>query len=133
MNGKDSRATAGERGEDPQLKTLRSSAAAPPVYTVVLAIIPLCAASYIVATRFTDYRHHAFDLIFGTLIGMTTAIIGFRWFHAPIRTGAGWSWGPRSAEKAFGVGVGVQSYADDSLLHTYRVPEHDLEIGQREI
>lgn len=32
-------------------------------------------------------------------------------YHLPMTRGAGWSWGPRDADKAFGVGVGVTSYA----------------------
>lgn len=33
-------------------------------------------------------------------------------YHLPVRRGAGWSWGPRSVDKAWGVGVGVPSYGD---------------------
>lgn len=33
-------------------------------------------------------------------------------YHLPVRRGAGWSWGPRNTDKAWGVGVGVPSYAD---------------------
>ena len=49
----------------------------------------------------------------------------FRWYHAPIRQGAGWSWGPRSPAKAFGVGLGVQGYAGDEGLKR----NDDLERG----
>ena len=33
-------------------------------------------------------------------------------YHLPVTRGAGWSWGPRNADRAWGVGVGVSSYAD---------------------
>ena len=33
-------------------------------------------------------------------------------YHLPVTRGAGWSWGPRNADKAWGVGVGVANYAD---------------------
>ncbi|MCJ1475992.1 hypothetical protein MMC13_004656 [Lambiella insularis] len=94
-----------------QSRTLRSQAAAPPTYLLVVAFIPIAAAIYISSTRFSDFYHHGFDIIFGSLMGFLLAWGSFRWYHAPIRRGAGWSWGPRSTEKAWGIGMGVQSYA----------------------
>ncbi|PSN73013.1 PAP2 domain-containing protein [Corynespora cassiicola Philippines] len=89
---------------------IRYQAAAPPVYTLVLVLIPFTSAIYITSTRFTDFRHHGFDLIFGSMIGILTAWFSFRWYHLPISRGAGWAWGPRSYERAWGIGVGVGSY-----------------------
>lgn len=91
----------------------RSQAAAPPAYLFILPLIPLCLATYISTTRFSDFRHHGFDIIFGSLIGIVSSSISFRMYHLPIRRGAGWSWGPRSASKAFGIGVGVPGYGGD--------------------
>lgn len=88
----------------------RYQAAAPPVYTLILILIPIGAAIYICSTRFTDYRHFGFDLIFGSLIGITTSWFSFRWYHLPVTRGAGWSWGPRSYKRSWGIGVGVGSY-----------------------
>lgn len=89
---------------------LRNQAAAPPAYTLVIALIPICAAIYICSTRYSDFRHHGFDILFGSFIGVVCAYFSFRWYHLPIRRGAGWSWGVRSRERAWGVGVGVTGY-----------------------
>ncbi|KAF2266810.1 PAP2-domain-containing protein [Lojkania enalia] len=89
---------------------IRNQAAAPPVYTLVLVLVPICAAIYITSTRFTDYRHFGFDLLFGSFIGTTCAWFSFRWYHLPVRQGAGWAWGPRSYQRSWAIGVGVGSY-----------------------
>lgn len=70
----------------------------------------MLSAIYVCSTRFTDFRHFGFDLLFGSLIGITCAWFSFRWYHLPITRGAGWAWGPRSYERAWGIGVGVGSY-----------------------
>lgn len=95
---------------DEAVVPIRYQAAAPPVYTLVFVLVPICAAIYITSTRFTDYRHFGFDMLFGTLIGITCAWFSFRWYHLPITRGAGWAWGPRSYERAWGIGVGRGSY-----------------------
>lgn len=89
---------------------MRYQNAAPPVYTLVLILVPVGAAIYIASTRFTDFRHFGFDLLFGSLIGITCATFSFRLYHLPITRGAGWAWGPRSYERAWGIGVGRGSY-----------------------
>lgn len=89
---------------------IRYQAAAPPVYTLVLVLVPIAAAIYITSTRFTDYRHFGFDLLFGSFIGIISSWFSFRWYHLPITRGAGWSWGPRSYQRSWGIGVGVGSY-----------------------
>lgn len=89
---------------------IRYQSAAPPVYTLALVLTPVLSAIYVCSTRFTDFRHFGFDLLFGSLIGITCAWFSFRWYHLPITRGAGWAWGPRSYERAWGIGVGVGSY-----------------------
>jgi len=89
---------------------LRYQNAAPPVWTIALPLIPIGAAIYIAATRFTDFRHFGFDLLFGSFIGITTSWTSFRFYHLPITRGAGWAWGPRSYDRAFGIGVGRGTY-----------------------
>ena len=101
------------RSESSLPRVLRSQAAAPPTYLLVIAFIPICIATYIVSTRYSDFKHHGFDIIFGSLMGFSLAWGSFRLYHAPIRRGAGWSWGPRNVQKAWGIGVGVQGYADN--------------------
>ena len=99
---------------------VRRQAAAPPIYLLVLAIVPFGGSVFIAGSRWWDFRHHAFDILFGYLIGTITAIFAFRWYHLPISRGAGWAWGPRSHDKAFWAGVGSYSYATDHLRGQYR-------------
>lgn len=96
--------------ENDAVVPIRYQSAAPPVYTLVLILTPVGTAIYVASTRFTDFRHFGFDLLFGSLIGITTAWFSFRWYHLPITRGAGWAWGPRSYQRAWGIGVGVGSY-----------------------
>lgn len=111
---------------------LRNQAAAPPTYLLVIAFVPIGAAIYISSTRYSDFRHHGFDIIFGSLMGFALAWFSFRWYHLPIRQGAGWSWGARSRDRAFAIPVGVHGYvghegwekekgSDDADLETGRI------------
>ncbi len=103
----------------------RKQAAAPPTYLLILPLIPISVATYVASTRFSDFRHHGFDIIFGSSMGTIFSYISFRMYHMPIRRGAGWSWGSRSASRAWGIGVGVQGYVGDEG-HTKK---RDLEVG----
>lgn len=94
------------------INLFRHQSAAPPVYLLIPALVPICAAVYISSTRYTDFRHQGFDIIFGATMGFVLAWASFRMYHLPVRRGAGWSWGPRSIDHAWGAGVGVSSYAD---------------------
>lgn len=89
---------------------IRNQAAAPPTWTVVLAVFPVAVAIYICTTRYAQFKHFGFDLLGGSTIGVVSAWVGFRWYHLPIRQGAGWAWGARSRDRAFGVPVGVLGY-----------------------
>jgi hypothetical protein len=73
-------------------------------------MVPFCAAIYITATRYFQFHHHGFDILFGSLIGIVSSWFSFRWYHLPIRQGSGWSWGARSRDRAWIVPVGVESY-----------------------
>ncbi|KKY19003.1 putative pap2 domain containing protein [Diplodia seriata] len=118
---------------------IRNQAAAPPTWVLVLALVPLGAAIYITASRFFDFRHHGFDLIVGSTIGIVCAWFSFRWYHLPIRQGAGWAWGARSRDRAFCIGLGMGSYVgmegwasakDDDDYGRHDVgPAPDLEQG----
>lgn len=89
---------------------IRNQAAAPPVHLLALPLVPICAALYITATRFFQFHHHGFDLLFGSFIGIASSWFSFRWYHLPIRQGSGWAWGARSRDRAWIVPVGVESY-----------------------
>ena len=91
----------------------RNEAAAPPIYLLILAFVPVGVAFFVSVSRWFDYRHHGFDIISGSLIGIFTAYFGFRLYHLPVRSGAGWAWGARSRDRAFWLGVGRANYVGD--------------------
>ncbi|KAK4507168.1 hypothetical protein PRZ48_000902 [Zasmidium cellare] len=94
----------------PSLLTLRNTAASPPNYLLLPALLPLAVAVYICSTRFVEFYHFGFDIISGSLIGIVTAWLGFRWYHLPISRGRGWAFGARSPGRAFAIGVGTPGY-----------------------
>ena len=99
---------------------VRRQAAAPPLYLLLIACLPFFGAVFVASSRWFDFRHHGFDILFGFLIGTITSFFAFRYYHLPISQGAGWAWGPRSQDKAFWAGVGSFSYATDRVHSTYR-------------
>ncbi|KAF3764847.1 hypothetical protein M406DRAFT_43706 [Cryphonectria parasitica EP155] len=107
-----------------RLTAARRQAAAPPLYLLVLAVVPFFTAVFIASSRWFNFRHHGFDILFGFFIGTVCAFFAFRWYHLPVSRGAGWAWGPRSADKAFWAGVGSLSYATEW--------EQDVEDGFRQ-
>lgn len=96
-----------------QPPTPASKPAAPPLYLLLLPLIPICVATYIASTRFSDFRHHPFDIIFGSLMGLGFSLFTYRLYHLSPRRGQGGSWGPRSAARAFGFGSRVERTSDD--------------------
>ncbi|KAK4659764.1 hypothetical protein QC762_113890 [Podospora pseudocomata] len=112
-----------------KIAAVRRQAAAPPLYLLLVAIIPFFASIYIAGSRWWDFRHHAFDILFGYLIGLVGAIFAFRYYHLPISRGAGWAWGPRSHDKAFWAGVGSYSYATSRTRGTYRSGDEEEALG----
>ena len=123
-------------GQNDFVVAARNQAAAPPVYLIVFAIIPWFASIYISATRYSDFRHHGFDILFGYVIGLISSVFAFRYYHLPISRGAGWSWGPRSRERSFWAGVGVGNYAgykdDRTTRESVSITEMDMENGHTE-
>jgi hypothetical protein len=94
----------------------RNQSAAPPLYLLITIAVPFLTSIYITSTRYSDFRHRGFDLLFGFLLGTVTAIYSFRLYHLPVSQGAGWAWGPRSRDRAFWAGIGVGSYATNKLV-----------------
>jgi membrane-associated phospholipid phosphatase len=120
-------------GTGAEIGPARNRAAAPPLYLLVLAFVPLGAAFYISGSRWSDYRHHGFDIIFGSILGFLFAWFGFRLYHLPIRRGAGWSWGARTRNRAFYIGVGIPSYIGDEGWESAKAAASgrlDLESGE---
>lgn len=89
----------------------RMGGAAPPLYLLVVVLAAFFGSVFIAASRWFDFRHHGFDILFGYLIGAITGIFSFYLYQVPLSYGAGWAWGPRSADKAFWAGVGSHSWA----------------------
>ncbi|KAE8153481.1 PAP2 superfamily-domain-containing protein [Aspergillus avenaceus] len=89
---------------------IRNQGAAPPVYMVLCAFVPTAVAFFISASRWFDYRHHGFDIIFGSVMGIAFAWASFRLYHLPIMRGAGWAWGARSRHHAFFKAIGLPSH-----------------------
>ncbi|KAI9892017.1 MAG: hypothetical protein M1814_002212 [Vezdaea aestivalis] len=106
-------------------------AAAPPLYLLVLVFIPVGGAICIGGTRYSDHKHDGFTVLFSAAIGTVIGWFAFRWYHAPVRRGAGWAWGPRTQNRAFGVGVGVGTYVGEEGWRRKDVSEtrEDLESG----
>ncbi|KAF5705804.1 diacylglycerol pyrophosphate phosphatase [Fusarium mundagurra] len=99
------------REDNVKVQPLRRQAAAPPIYLLALGLLPFGVSIFIAGSRWHDRRHHGFDILFGYLMGLIASIFAFRYYHLPIRAGAGWAWGPRSDERAFWAGIGRQGYA----------------------
>ncbi|PLB38761.1 PAP2 domain protein [Aspergillus candidus] len=122
-------------------ETLREQGAAPPIYMVIVAFVPWAVAWFISASRWFDHRHHAFDIIFGSVMGMVFAWVAFRLYHIPIMRGAGWAWGPRNRSHALYKGVGLPSqvgtenwaYAPDVSTAESDDRSADLESGRRDL
>ncbi|KAK4238233.1 PAP2 superfamily-domain-containing protein [Achaetomium macrosporum] len=115
-------ATLGNKGiarHNQTVAAVRRQAAAPPIYLLCIAVVPFFASVFIAGSRWWDFRHHGFDIMFGYLIGIITSVFAFRYYHLPISNGAGWAWGPRSHDKAFWAGVGSFSYATDHFRGQY--------------
>jgi len=109
-----STAPNGEGAEQVSAPPPRNSAAAPPIYLLLLAVfLPIGTAVFICLSRWFDFHHHGIDILSGALIGAFCAYFSFRYYHMPIRRGSGWSWGARSRDRAFWVGVGRDGYVGD--------------------
>jgi len=96
---------------DDTVVAARKQAAAPPLYLLLFVFAPFLTAIYIASTRYSEFSHFGFDILFGFSIGTVTAYFSFRLYNLPISQGAGWAWGPRSRDRAFWAGIGVGSYA----------------------
>ncbi|KAF9885980.1 hypothetical protein FE257_012158 [Aspergillus nanangensis] len=122
--------------------SIRMQGAAPPVYMVIVAFVPIAVAFFFSASRWFDFRHHGFDIIFGSVMGIVFAWVAFHLYHLPIMRGAGWAWAARSHNHAFFKGVGLPSYVganDWSAVDDKHVtvdsgqPEVDIERGERDL
>lgn len=100
-----------EISQDDDPSSARSQAAAPPLYLLAIALIPLGTAIFIACTRWYDFQHHGFDIIVGFFIGTITSILAFRHYYLPMGHGVGRAWAPRSRQKAFWTGGSVRVHS----------------------
>lgn len=118
-NSDEEQVTAPESNSQPS-PSVREEGAAPPVYMLIAPVIPLAVACFIVASRWSDNRHHGVDILFGSAMGIFFAWVGFRLYNLPIQRGAGWSWGTRSPRNAFFKKVGFPSHIGNDNWATGR-------------
>ncbi|RGP81143.1 pap2 domain containing [Fusarium longipes] len=97
-----------------EIRSQRRQGAGAPLYLLVLVIVPFALAVYINCSRWFDYEHDGFDIIFAFLMGTVAAYYSFRFYHLPIARGAGWAWRPRTRDRAFWTGVGNLGYVGDA-------------------
>lgn len=109
---------------------IRAQGAAPPIYLVILAFVPWAVAFFISASRWFDHRHHGFDIIFGSVMGMVFAWVGFRLYSPPLERGSGWSWGARSRDHAFFKAIGSPSNVGDDNWSSLKVVSREPEMTQ---
>ena len=78
----------------------RNTAAAPPIYLLILAVyLPVGTAIFVCVSRWFDFHHHGIDIFSGAILGAFCAYFSFRYYHMPIRRGSGWAWGARSRQR----------------------------------
>jgi membrane-associated phospholipid phosphatase len=52
----------------------------PQMLAFAIVSFPMWIAIYIASTRWSDYRHHGFDVLFGSCEGIVCALIGWSWY-----------------------------------------------------
>ncbi|KAI4841991.1 acid phosphatase/Vanadium-dependent haloperoxidase [Aureobasidium sp. EXF-8845] len=119
--------------EDDTEQEARERAAAPPVFGAIIVLIPVCLAFYICSTRYVDFKHQGIDIFSGSVLGIMTAWIGFRWYHGSLTRGQPWTWSPRSRDRAFAVSSGTNGWTSgDGIVMRERMQRSrdvDVEAG----
>jgi membrane-associated phospholipid phosphatase len=120
--------------EDDTEQEARERAAAPPVFGAIIVLIPVCLAFYICSTRYVDFKHQGIDIFSGSVLGIMTAWIGFRWYHGSLTRGQPWTWSPRSRDRAFAVSSGTNGWTSgDGIVMRERMQRSrdiDVEAGR---
>lgn len=112
--------SASEEREIDELFIRRERRAAPPIWQVVLALVPTGVALVICGTRYADFHHAGVDITAGSIIGFLFAIAGFRLYHLPSGRGMGLTWAARKPYRAFMAGVSSRDFLN-----------HDIEYAPR--
>jgi membrane-associated phospholipid phosphatase len=82
------------------LRSRRPSA--PPLWEVIVVLLPYSTALFVSATRYTDFHHAGFDIIAGIALGSLIGWGSFRLYHMPVRRSQQGmpTWDPRSYQHA---------------------------------
>ncbi|RPB28358.1 acid phosphatase/Vanadium-dependent haloperoxidase [Terfezia boudieri ATCC MYA-4762] len=59
-----------------------------PIPLLLVLSVPVLLATYVATTRYSDYRHHGVDVIFGSLLGVGMAILGWTCYGSRTTNGA---------------------------------------------
>lgn len=96
------------------------------VWKTALCLVPLCLAGFIAVSRLIDNRHHPFDVICGSILGMLFAWMAYRQYFPSIATAEG---GRPYSIVEFGIDKADQdiALAEDSYRHS---DEADIELGR---
>ena len=94
----------------------------------LLVMVPILAATLVAVSRIMDARHHPFDVITGSLLGVVCAVVSYRQYFPPLteawRKGRAYpirTWG---TEPPRPVDAQLTAFNDDSTS-ALRNPEHD--------
>ncbi|KAI5839928.1 phosphatidic acid phosphatase type 2/haloperoxidase, partial [Morchella snyderi] len=52
----------------------------PQMLSFAVVATPMLLATYVASTRWSDYRHHGFDVLFGSFEGIVCALVGWGWY-----------------------------------------------------
>jgi len=117
--------------EDNTEQDSRDRAAAPPVFGAIIVLIPICLAFWICSTRYVDFKHQGIDIFSGSVLGIITSWVGFRWYHGSLTRGQPWTWSPRSKDRAFAVSSGTNGWIDEGILmreRHQRTVDYDVDV-----
>lgn len=70
--------------------------AAPSIWLLLHALVPLGIAGWTANSRWQDYRHGGIDVLFSGIFGGFVGWLGYRLYHPSISSGMLGPWGPRS-------------------------------------
>lgn len=93
----------------------RRQGAGPPVFGHIIILIPIATAIYICTTRFVDFKHQGVDILSGSILGIITALVGFRCYHSSLSGPHAFTWGPRHTDQAFAVPTGARGWTGTNM------------------
>ena len=83
------------------------------VWRLFIAMVPSLAASLVAISRIEDARHHGFDVLFGSALGVVCAIVAYNMYFPSL--GEGWRKGKGLLSRAYdgsALGIGLDRIGD---------------------